>query len=281
MSRSRATADVRTIDHEMLLSQLNVYPIKSARGVSLEASEVDECGLRLDRRWMLIDEGGRFISQRRFPRMALIGVRLERDSLVVDAPGMPSLEMSLQPQAERLMLAGVWDDLVEVSPVSDDAHRWFSEFLGARCRLVHLPDESVRQVDPGYGEWGDQVGLADGFPFLLVSESSLADLNARMEQPVPMDRFRPNLVVRGCGPFAEDEWKLVRIGPITFRVVKPCSRCAITSVDQRTAARGKEPLRTLARFRRWGTKVLFGQNLIHSGTGTLRAGDPVEVLQTL
>jgi MOSC domain-containing protein len=262
------------------LSGLYVYPIKSAGGIPLEAGDADERGLRHDRRWMLVDETGLFISQRELPRIALIGVRLERDGLVVDAPGMPSLEVSLQPPAGRLMLAQVQDDLVEASPVSDDADRWFSEFLDVGCKLVYLPDESVRPVDPAYGGPGDQVGLADGFPFLLISEASLADLNARLEQPVPMNRFRPNLVVRGCEPFAEDDWRLVRIGPITFRVAKPCARCTITTVDQRTAATGKEPLRTLARFRRSGTKVLFGQNLIHDETGIIRTGDPVKVVQS-
>jgi uncharacterized protein YcbX len=262
----------------MLLSQLYAYPIKSCAGIPVEASEVDGRGLCHDRRWMLVDESGCFISQRRFPRMALVGVRIEADHLVVDAPGMPSLEVPFRPPDGELRLAQIWDDLVEVLAIGEKADRWFGEFLGARCTLVHLPDESVRPVDPAYGKHGDEVGLADAFPFLLISEASLAELNSRLEQPVPMDRFRPNLVVRGCEPFAEDEWKLVRIGPMSFRVVKPCSRCTITTVDQRTAARGKEPLRTLARFRRRGTKVLFGQNLIHDGTGTLRVGDPVEIL---
>jgi uncharacterized protein len=261
------------------LSKLHVYPIKSCGGFAIEEWEVDERGLRHDRRWMLVDEAGRFMSQRRFPRMTLIRVRIGHDFLFVDAPDMPSLEVPVEPQAERLMLARVWDDLVEVSTVGDDADRWFSEFLGARCKLVHLPERSLRPVDPAYGAPDDQVGLADGFPFLLISKASLVDLNARLEQPVPMNRFRPNLVVSGCEPFAEDDWKLVRTGQITFRVVKPCSRCSITTVDQRTAAKSKEPLRTLAQFRRVGTKVLFGQNLIHDGTGTMHINDPVKVIR--
>jgi len=259
------------------LSGLYVYPIKSTGGVALEASEVDERGLRLDRRWMLVDEAGQFMSQRRFPRMALIRVRIEPDRLVVDAPDMPSLEVPLQPRDAGLRLARVWDDLVEVSTVGEDADRWFGEFLDVGCKMVYLPEDSIRPVDPAYGESGDRVGLADGFPFLLISEASLDDLNARLERPLPMNRFRPNLVVGGCEPFAEDGWRALRIGPITFRVVKPCARCAITTVDQGTAATGKEPLRTLARFRRSGTKVLFGQNLIHDQAGTLRLGDPVEL----
>jgi uncharacterized protein len=262
------------------LSQLHVYPIKSAGGIPLEASDVDWRGLRHDRRWMLVDEAGRFMSQRRYPRMALVRVRIEPDHLIVDAPDMPPLEVPLQPPDRKLRLAQVWNDLVEVSTVGDEADSWFGEFLGVRCNLVYLPDESIRPVDPAYGGTEDRVGLADGFPFLLVSEASLDDLNARLEHPLPVNRFRPNLVVGGCEPFAEDGWRLIRIGEITLRVVKPCARCTITTVDQRTAATSKEPLRTLARFRRAGNKVLFGQNLAHDHTGTLRTGDPVEVVQT-
>jgi uncharacterized protein len=260
------------------LSSLHVYPIKSCGGIAVEEWDVDERGLRHDRRWMLVDGTGRFMSQRRHPRMALISIRVEADRLAVNAPGMPSLEVPLLLSDREPMLTSVWGDLVETLPVGDKADRWFSEFLGVRCRLVHLPDESVRPVDPDYSEQGDRVGLADGFPFLLISEASLANLNARLEHALPMNRFRPNLVVAGCEPFAEDGWRRVRIGHITFRVAKPCARCAITTVDQGTAARGKEPLRTLATFRKHGTKVLFGQNLIHEAAGMLRAGDPVEVV---
>jgi uncharacterized protein len=262
------------------LTGLYVYPIKSCGAIAVEEWDVDERGLRHDRRWMLVDELGRFMSQRRYPLMALIGVRIVPEGLVVSAPGMPSLEVPFRPPDGKPLLTSIWEDLVEILPVGDEADRWFSGFLGTRCRLVHLPDESVRPVDPVYGRAGDRVGLADGFPFLLISEGSLADLNARLEHALPMNRFRPNLVVGGCEPFAEDGWKQVRIGPINLRVVKPCARCAITTVDQRTAARGKEPLRTLATFRKHGTKVLFGQNLIHEAAGMLRAGDPVEVVPT-
>ena len=260
------------------LSGLYVYPIKSCGGIAVMESNVDERGLRHDRRWMLVDEANQFISQRKFPRMALIGVRIDPDGLVVSGPDMPSLQVPFAPPDGTPLRARVWDDIVETLPVGVDADRWFSEVLGVRCRLVHLPEGSARPVDQAYGRADDQVGLADGFPFLLISEGSLAELNARLERSLPMDRFRPNLVVRGCAPFAEDGWRVVRIGPITLRVVKPCARCAITTVDQRTAARGKEPLRTLATFRRSGTKLLFGQNLIHDETGILRTGDPVEVI---
>ncbi len=264
---------------EVRLGGLYVYPIKSAGVISLESWEVDERGLRHDRRWMLVDEAGRLMSQRRYPRMALIGVRIEPDHLVVEAPEMPPLEVPLQPPDDEPRLARVWSDLVEVVRVGDEADRWFGGFLGVRCRLVYLPDESIRPVDPAYAMAGDRVGLADGFPFLLTSGASLDDLNARLESPIPMNRFRPNLVVQGSEAFAEDGWRRVRIGSITLRVVKPCARCVITTVDQRTATTGKEPLRTLARFRRATEGVLFGQNLIHDDRGALRVGDPVRLLR--
>jgi uncharacterized protein len=261
------------------LSGLYVYPIKSCGGTAVEEWEVDERGLRHDRRWMLVDETGRFMSQRQLLRMARIGVRFAPDGLIVDAPGMPSLGVPFRPPDGKLRLARVWEDLVEVSSVGAEADRWFGEFLGARCRLVHLPDRSPRPVDPDYGRATDQVGLADAFPFHLISATSLAELNTRLEQPLPIDRFRPNLVVGGCEPFAEDGWGKVRIGPITLHVVKPCARCVITTVDQRTATKTKEPLRTLATFRRKGNKVHFGQNLVHDGKGILRVGSPIEVSQ--
>ena len=261
------------------LSGLYAYPIKSCRGISLETWDVDGRGLRLDRRWMLVDGDGLFLSQRELPRMALIEVRLGPDRLLVDAPDMPTLDVPFEPAADDLIPARIWNDRVMASPAGEAAERWFSEFLGVKCALVRLPESSVRPVDPEYGRPGDQVHLADGFPFLLISEASLEDLNARLDLPLPMNRFRPNLVVRGCEPFAEDGWETLRIGAISFRVVKPCARCVITTVDQGTAATAREPLRTLATFRRDGDKVLFGQNLIHDGDhGTLRLGDPVEAV---
>lgn len=261
------------------LGRINVYPIKSCGGIPLDEAEVDERGLRYDRRWMLVDGDGCFLSQRELPRLALVSVNLGPDALAVEAPGMPPLEVPLRPVRAGRVPVSVWGDVVGGQPVGGEADRWFEEFLGTRCSLVYMPDESVRPVDPDYGEAGDVVGFADGFPFLAISEASLDALNARLERPVPMNRFRPNLVIRGCGPFAEDGWRRVRVGSVTFRVVKPCARCVITTVDQETAAAGKEPLRTLARFRKVGSNVLFGQNLIHDSRGTLSVGDPVEVLE--
>lgn len=261
------------------LSGLYVYPIKSCGGVALDVADLDERGIRHDRRWMLVDEDGKFVSQRTFPRLALVRIRIQKDALLVDAPGAPTLEVPFDSGDRGTFTARVWGDAVEVVLVSEGASRWFSKLLGESCRLVYLPNESIRPVDQQYGRSGDHVGLADGFPLLLISEASLEDLNGRMEHPLPMDRFRPNLVVSGCGAFEEDDWPRIRVSGVDLRVVKPCARCKIPTINQMTATASKEPLRTLARYRKFGSKVFFGQNLIHDTAGTLRLGDTVEVIE--
>lgn len=260
------------------LSGLYVYPIKSCAGISLQRSELSATGLRHDRRWMLVDETGEFMSQRTHPRMALISVRLSAEHLIVTAPGMPELEVPLGQETANLIDVRVWDDINRGAPVGEEADRWFGEFLRHPCRLVYKPEGEVRLVDSHYAAAGDQVGFADGFPFLLISEASLDDLNGRLEEPLPMNRFRPNFVVRGCGPYAEDGWSGIRIGSLPFRVAEPCPRCAITTVDQSTGIRGKEPLHTLATYRKSERGAIFGRNLIHDALGTVRVGDPVETM---
>lgn len=264
----------------MRVSGLFVYPVKSLRGVELREAEVEARGFLHDRRWMLVDEGGVCLTQRSLPRMALVSVRMDVGSevLLLDAPGMPTLEMRFEPSGSGGSVSVfVFDDEVRAAPVGPEADGWFSEFLGMRCRMAHMPDDSVRPVDPAYALAGDRTSFSDGFPFLLVSQASLDDLNARMEAPLPVDRFRPNVVVEGCGPFEEDLWGRISIGGVPFRVAKPCSRCAITTTDQKTGERGKEPLKTLATYRKVGGSVYFGQNLIPDGVGTLRVGDGLTV----
>lgn len=261
------------------VARLFVYPVKSLGGVELSEAEVEARGFRHDRRWMIVDDAGVFRSQRRFPRMALVSVRVGEDSLLLDAPGMPTLEVPFEgTPGESVLSVSVWGDEVRAVAVGPRADRWFGEFLGVRCRLVRMPDDAVRPVDPKYSLAEDKTSFSDGYPFLLLSQASLDDLNGRLAEPLPVDRFRPNIVVEGCGAFAEDGWGRVGIGDLPFRVAKPCARCAITTVDQKTAARSKEPLRTLATYRKRGSAVLFGQNLIHDGTGALRVGDAVEIL---
>ncbi|MGH7630909.1 MAG: MOSC domain-containing protein [Gemmatimonadales bacterium] len=265
---------------ELRLSAINVYPIKSAAGLPQSAWEVDSFGLRHDRRWMLVDEAGDFLSQRTHPRLALIRPELRSAALVLRASGRADLELPFAAPAGPEVVVTVWGGETRGESVAEDADRWIAELVGVACRLVHMPEHVVRPVGADYAFDGERTSFTDGFPFLLISEASLADLNARLATPVPMNRFRPNLVVAGSEPFAEDGWRRIRIGPVAFRVAKRCPRCVTTTVDQATGApQGPEPLRTLATFRRNGEgQVDFGQNLLHAGTGRLEVGMPVQIL---
>ncbi|MGH7507948.1 MAG: MOSC domain-containing protein [Gemmatimonadales bacterium] len=259
------------------LTGLNIYPIKSARGLALDESQVDEFGLRYDRRWMVVDDSGDFLSQRSHPRLALVNPSIRGGTLQVDAPGMPRLETPLDPPPTLATMVKVWDDTCAGTGVGERASQWFSEFLGLACSLVHMAAQVVRPADREFAPAGARVSFADGFPFLLVSEESLADLNSRLSDPLPMNRFRPNLVVAGAEPYAEDGWNKIEIGGVRLWVMKPCARCVVTTTDQATAERGKEPLRTLATYRNVNGQVMFGQNAVHDGTGRLRVGDPVVI----
>jgi uncharacterized protein YcbX len=258
------------------------YPIKSCAGTRLAAGVVGRRGFAGDRALMLVDPEGRFLTQREFPRMALIAPRLDGETLTVEAPGMSPLTVVATDDGPRAKVV-VWRDRCTAIDQGDAAAAWFGAFLGAPCRLARMADDFVRRVDGRYARRpDDQTGFADGYPFLLISEASLDDLNGRLASPLPMNRFRPNIVVTGCPPFAEDRWKRIQLGPVVFDLVKPCARCVITTTDQTTAERGKEPLRTLATYRRRRDgKVLFGQNLLHEGEGVIRAGDAVEILSSV
>ncbi len=262
----------------MKLSALYRHPVKSLKGESLDELVIGPSGPELDRHWMLVNEKGRFLTQRELPRMALVRPRITDVGLELTAPGMPPLEVA--PDVEESLQVQVWNDHCRARVMNPEADRWLSDFLGIPCRLVYMPEEEQRQVDPNYARPGDRTEFSDGFPLLLISEASLDDLNRRIGRTLPMERFRPNLVVSGCEPYAEDSWKRIRIGNITFRVVKPCSRCVIPTVNPETGEReGNEPLKTLMSYRKEGNKVFFGQNLIHDGEGVLEAGMPVEVLE--
>jgi uncharacterized protein len=260
------------------LTGLNIYPIKSAQGIALDESEVDEFGLSYDRRWMVTDRWGAFLSQRSHPQLALVRPSIQGDTLRVDAPGMPPLELPLEPSETVTTSITVWNDTCPATWVGEPAARWFSDFLETDCNLVYMANRHVRPADTTFAPAGTRVSFADGFPFLLISEESLADLNRRLAEPLPMNRFRPNLVVAGGEPYAEDGWKRLEIGGIRLRVVKPCGRCVVTTTNQDTGERGQEPLRTLATYRRRDGLVIFGQNAVHEGNGRLCIGDAV-VLQ--
>jgi uncharacterized protein YcbX len=265
---------------------LHIYPVKSCRGLALEEAVLEKRGLRHDRRWMVVDEERQFLTQRTDPRLALVGVTIEGEELRLAAAGHGEVRLvtSHVPQrgTERTRVR-VWKDEVEAADGGAEAAAWMTAWLGRPARLVSLPDDSVRTVNPKYANEGDEVAFADGFPLLIVTTASLADLNAKLKEPIPMDRFRPNVVVDGGEAWAEDAWKRIRIGTVSVRVAKPCARCVVTTTDQQTGARGVEPLRTLATFRssRDSRGEMFGQNAIPDGEGILRVGDTVTIDEEL
>jgi uncharacterized protein YcbX len=260
------------------LSELTIYPVKSAAGVALSPARVEARGLAGDRRWMVVDEERSFLSQRTHPRLALVKVETGARGLRLHAPGVAPLEIRVPGENVMPVHVRVWRDVCAALPAGDDAARWISRVLGCSAELVYMPESSHRTVE-AKSITSAEIGFADAYPFLLTSEASLADLNRRLANPIPMNRFRPNLVVRGCAPYAEDGWRRLLIGGLAFEVVKPCARCATTTVDQETGERGAEPLATLAGYRRAGNGVVFGQNLVHHGTAWLRVGDDVVVLE--
>lgn len=261
-----------------VVSELNIYPIKSCRGLSLPSAEVEERGFRFDRSWMLTDESGIFLSQRKVPAMALVEVALGSGQMTVAAPGMDRLVIPMDPEPAAPVQTTIWRDVVQAHPYDEQTDLWFSAFLGLPCHLVKFNTQVRRIVDTRYANRGEHTAFSDGYPFLAISEASLADLNSRLERPLPMNRFRPNIVLSGCEAFAEDTWRAFRIGPVTFRAAKPCARCRITTIDQLTGMPAEEPLRTLSLYRSRGSSVLFGQNLLHSGSGSIAVGDVVHLL---
>lgn len=259
------------------LSQLAIYPIKSTSQISLQQARLSPFGLEMDRRWMLIDEQGYMLTQRKHPKMCLIKSTLENKRLVVSAPDMPALSLDIN-DTNMQIKASVWEDSCNAYDCGPQAAEWFSSVIQSPTRLVFFPDNEVRQVDLDYAQQGDITAFSDGFPYLLIGQSSLDDLNSRLSSAVDMKRFRPNLVVAGSAAFAEDNWKKIRIGDITFRLVKPCSRCSIPSINPDTGEQSAEVVKTLAGYRMRENKILFGQNMIAEGSGELRLGMEVEVL---
>jgi uncharacterized protein YcbX len=260
------------------LSGISIYPVKSLAGCRLDTVEIDRFGPVGDRRWLVTNPMGRFLTQREHPAMALISAKVTPDALQL-CSGENTINVPAPAVDSRERLVQVWEDHARARDAGDAAAAWLSERLGQDCRLFYMPDDSVRMVDGLYATRGETVSFADGFPILLISQASLDALNSRLPSPVPMNRFRPNLVVSGCEPYAEDDWKRIRIGGMTFDVAKPCSRCVIPSIVQETAERDPHINRVLARYRRVEGKIYFGQNLLYQETGRLRLGDEVEVLE--
>jgi uncharacterized protein YcbX len=265
---------------KLTVSQLAIYPVKSLAGISLPAMVLGVRGPEFDRHWLVADPRGQFLTQRQQPRMCLIRTTLQGDALLLQAPGCEALRLPLPtPNTAPRSNVTVWRDTVEACDAGDAAALWLSGFLKTPCRLHYLPDDTVRPVDPSYARSEDEVGFADGFPLLLITEASLQAFNAELPAPIGSERFRPNIVLTGNAPYAEDEWRRMRIGTIEFEVAKPCSRCVIPSLDPATAERQPAISKALARTRRRGDAVYFGQNLIHRALGTIRVGDAAVVLE--
>ena len=269
----------------MHVSGLFLYPVKSLRGLAVTSAEIDALGFVGDRRFMVVDEQGQFLTQRTLPRMALIETALSARELILHTDQGGSCAVPLQATAPtRIIPVRVWkSEGLLAEDCGAEVAAWLSDFLRGPSRLVRSGAQFTRPIlKPGNAQPGDVVNFADGYPFLVISEASLADLNARLTAPLPMNRFRPSFMVAGCEPFAEDTWTRFQAGGITFRTAGPCARCVVTTTDQLTAERGKEPLRTLATYRRDPedpTDVNFGQNLIHeTKSGTLRLGDRIVLI---
>ena len=262
------------------LTTLTVYPIKACRGSASQGAFVERRGLEHDRRFLVVDPQGLAVTQRDAAGLALVVPELAEGHLDLTAPGMDALSLPVRADG-AILPATVWDDSgIKAIDQGEEAAAWFSTYLKTPVRLVYMPQDGVRKVDPRHAiRADDHVSFADGYPILIASQESLDDLNARLETPLPMNRFRPNLVVQGCQPFEEDRWQRIRIGAVELALIKPCARCEVTTHDQETGARSKEPLATLATFRRVnGNKVMFGMNVIPLNEGRLRVGDPVEIL---
>jgi uncharacterized protein YcbX len=302
----------------MNVSEINIYPVKSLKGTGLSESLVEKRGLRFDRRWMLTDPDGMFFTQRQVPKMATITVRVESGELRVETDSAGVMSVPFEPDRGSYQNVIVWQSEVNGLVYNGQVSEWFSDALGRKCQLVLMPESSERHVNQHFDSGDDIVSFADGYPLLLANEASLEELNERIAanaelpprpaatppkqggelfEPIPMNRFRPNVVVSEAEPFAEDTWKKIKIGETIFRVPKPCARCVIPTIDQdRGEFDGKEPSKTLATFRRTrqvypdtfeaygfqGNEVLFATNLIPENPGeVLRLGDTVEVLETI
>jgi len=266
------------------VSAIHVFPLKSGAALAPREAVVEPRGLAGDRRWMVVDADARFVTGRAFARLPLVRADPRADGLVLEAPGMPALHVALPPDDAPRIDTAVWGAPVRPLLAAPSAHDWISGFLGARLRLVYMDDACERPLtakyDGRYGRDGDRVSFADGFPLLLISQAALDALNARLERPVPMLRFRPNLVIAGTAPHAEDQWRRIRVGSVEFEVSRACTRCVFTTVDFERGERDPagEPLRTLAGYRRTADGITFGRNLIPRGGGAVRIDDPVAVL---
>jgi uncharacterized protein YcbX len=272
----------------LTLSSIHRFPVKSCRGEDLTEAVVEPWGLAGDRRWMVVDEAGDVVTAREANGLVLLDPTITADGLVLTAPDLPPLEVRT-PDPRNQTGVALWSSVLTGAVAGAEADAWFSKALGRSVRLVHLDDPTRRPTSPAFGEPGDRVSFADGYPLLVATVASLAALNDVIVErsegahpPLPMTRFRPNVVISGAEAWAEDDWRRIRIGDAVFRAVKGCARCVLTTIDPDTAARGKEPIASLARIRRWDGATWFGVNLVPDNAGvTIRVGDEVEILDAV
>ncbi|MFT7588529.1 MAG: hypothetical protein ACI959_000740 [Limisphaerales bacterium] len=262
------------------VSELFVYPIKSCAGINLSEAVVQDRGFKLDRRWMIVDSGGVFISQRDFPAMCLLTISLREEEMVIrnDRQLFAPLSIPLtQPENDPIDVL-VWRSSCKAIPVSDKADDWFSKALGISCRLVYMPESTKRLVNPEFAKNEEIVSFADGYPFLVIGQASINDLNVKLTRPVSVLQFRPNIVFTGSPAYTEDNWEGIRIGETVFFRTKNCTRCNVISINPQTAEQDKEPLATLSKYRKEGNNIIFGAYLISSGKGLIKVGDQIESL---
>jgi uncharacterized protein YcbX len=262
------------------VSELYIYPIKSLSGIAVKSAKITDRGFEHDRRWLLVDGENRFLTQREHPQMALLQPSIENNELkVIHKLNNQSFSIAIDtPLAAGPAIVTIWDDTCKAEFVSVAADQWFSAMLGLQCRLVYMPDETQRIVDQHYAPKNSITSFSDAYPFLIIGQASLDDLNSRLDEPLPMNRFRPNIVFTGGKPFDEDLYNHFKTGGVDFYGVKLCARCVMTTIEQETAKKGKEPLKKLASYRFKNNKILFGQNLIHQGDGEIAVGDELVVL---
>lgn len=269
------------MSENLVLTEINIYPIKSLRGISLQKSRIGVRGLELDRRWMLVNKENVFITQRTNPLLSLAKVSVTNGGLNIDIENYGSISFEFKERIDAFLKVKVWDDVCDAFVVSRKVNDYFSSYLGEEVKLVYMPDDTKRRVDSRYAKNEEIVSFADAFPYLLIGEASLNDLNDKLEVKIRMNRFRPNFVVNTSVPFEEDLWMDFSIGSANFEAAKKCARCVVTTIDQSTGKKGTEPLKTLAKYRAVDNKIMFGQNILYKGGNTeVNIGDEVKIVSS-
>lgn len=261
----------------MKVSHLYIYPIKSLSGIEVQEAEALEKGFKYDRRWMLVDAENKGLTQRTHPHLSQIFVQMTETGLEASHSGELDLKIPYSIENGAPVTVTVWEHTVVGLVADAEINTWFSKIANESCRLVYMPENASRPVNPKRARNSEHVSFADAYPYLIISQSSLDDLNSRLQTPVPMHRFRPNIVVTGTEPYAEDHWRDFQIGDLGFYGTHGCKRCVFTTIDQETGKKGAEPLKTLATYRKEGKEILFGLNSFAKEEGTLRVGDRVSL----